>query len=88
MAGHTKLPFKRNTNSKTCLYTLLLIPPNLALAQFPNDGHSSLMKIPRYSTFGSPSVYIPGLIYTFSCWITGTSAHQYQGETPICLESS
>ena len=32
--------------------------------------------------------YSPFFIYRASCFSTGTSAHQYQGETPICFDSS
>ena len=41
---------------------------------------------PRYSTAGSPSVYSPGIMHTLSWCCTGTSAHQYQGDTPICSQ--
>ena len=64
------------------------MPPKWLKAQLPKQGHSSLMNIPRSFTFGSPSVNAPFFIYTSLCRRVGTSANQYHGDTPICLDSS
>ncbi len=63
------------------------MPPNFSRAQPPNDGSSSLMKKPRYLTTGL-SLRVPGSTLTSVLCATGTSAHQYQGETPILAEMS
>lgn len=51
-----------------------------------NPQSSSLMKIPRYLTEGAldENVYTSKLKDFF--FTTGTSAHQYQGETPMASE--
>jgi hypothetical protein len=69
-------------------YILELTPPNFSRAHGPKAGSSSLMKMPRYFTFGGPCTYVPAFTNNASCFCGGTSAHQYQGETPICSDSS
>lgn len=52
-------------------------------AQFVNPGCSSLIKTPLYFTLGAPWTFLPSLAHTPLLLLTGTSAHQYHGLTPI-----
>ncbi len=88
IAGQRKLPRSRRISSKTCTYILLLMPPNFSCAQPESAGASSLRKMPRYFTVGPSSTSRTGRTWTVSRCTVGTSAHQYQGDTPICSDSS
>jgi hypothetical protein len=65
-----------------------LKPPKRVRVKPESAGASSLMKKPRYLTFGVPAEYAPGSTYSAACFCGGTSAHQYQGDTPICSDRS
>ena len=62
--------------------------PNFSRTHPLSAGDSSFRKIPRYFTAGSPSTYRPAFTNRASLWTAGTSAQKYQGETPICSETS
>lgn len=56
---------------------------NFSMAQFCRAGCSSFRNIPRYFTEGEPCAQPDEETKSSECDVVGTSAHQYQGETPI-----
>jgi hypothetical protein len=44
--------------------------------------------MPRYFTTGLSATRVRAGTKSRFAGVTGTSAHQYQGETPICSESA
>ncbi len=46
------------------------------------------MKIPLYFTLGDPWIFLPSFAHTPLLFLTGTSAHQYHGLTPIASLTS
>src|SRR5690606_19747701 len=81
------LAFKRSNSSNTLAYVLGPISPNsgsnVCLAQGSSPQSSSLTNTPRYLTVGVGDEKSSTFRYRFCFFSTGTSAHQYHGDTPM-----
>src|SRR3954469_9204547 len=89
IAGHMKFAFKRNRSSNIFLYVSGpgFLPDSTLPAQVLKFS-SSLMKMPRYLTEGSPCLNSKPSTVRVDDGVGATSAHQYQGETPMRCDSS